>query len=402
MKKHVDLMLDSGAFSAWKRNEVLDLKKYIKFIENNHEYLFSYVNMDTIPGVGGTMNRSQAEVEDSADKSFKNLKIMQRAGLKPIPVFHQGERWYWLEKMIGEGEPYIGISPYFRANRHSIRDWLDQCFTYLTNEKGQTIAKTHGFGVTSQEFLIRYPWFTADSTSWTMAAVYGQVPVPVYVGGKADYYRKHQQVHISDRARESGSRFFDALSPMAQAMVTKFLEEEVQVTILDVRYDPNLRRRAFLRYFQRLVEHTECPIFKHRRSGIEAKLASKRKVVGPWKLKLIFATGPQHGQYADLMTKVGANNRLISYYDCLQFPPENLPSIVTTGLLPNWKPNDEPRSDPGDWNETYYISRIFRQAYLAGYVPHEHNRFQFTKERLDAKARLARQTDDGSSCVSSE
>jgi hypothetical protein len=69
----VDLMLDSGMYSAWSRNDdTLSVKKYMKYIRENEKYLFSYVNMDKIPGVYG-QKRTQEQVEDSAAVGYRNL-----------------------------------------------------------------------------------------------------------------------------------------------------------------------------------------------------------------------------------------------------------------------------------------------------------------------------------------
>jgi hypothetical protein len=410
-KPRVDLMLDSGAFGAWKRGKVIDLASYIGFVQQNVDYFFSYVNVDVIPGRLGLMVRNQSEIEDSAKKSYDNLKIMHKAGLKPIPVFHQGERWYWLERMLAEGEQYIGISPYLRSNYSALIGWLDQCFTLITNEKGQPLCKTHGFGVTDQSILMRYPWFSCDSTSWTMGPSYGHIPVPIYRDGKPDYAWHAQRIIISDKPQKTTKLHYDALGPLEQENVRRFLEEECQITILDARYDPNLRRRAYLRFYQQLIASIKCPRFQHRRASMHAQISSKLKPQGPWPIKLIFATSPAHGQYADLFTKVGAFNRLISYWDIIDENsglPRNgvvdrVREMILTGLHSDWKGNEWPTTSIRDWNETYRIFRIFRQAYKAGIVPHEHNRFtQGYMADVSQKRRVPRKAPNGRTGTSSD
>src|SRR5260221_8934511 len=108
-KKKVQLMLDSGAFSAWNRGEEINIKEYIAYVKRNQHLLHSHVNLDVIPGVHG-QRRATDDVESSAKQSYDNLQIMKAAELRPIPVFHHGESLTWLERLLKDGEPYIGLS----------------------------------------------------------------------------------------------------------------------------------------------------------------------------------------------------------------------------------------------------------------------------------------------------
>ena len=103
-------MVDSGAYSAWKqpkhKRKPIDLDAYISFCIANQAYIDTIVNLDVIPGEDGR-KPTFGEVEDSAKKGYSNLKKMEEHGLSPIPVFHQGEDMYWLERLLGEG--YIRI-----------------------------------------------------------------------------------------------------------------------------------------------------------------------------------------------------------------------------------------------------------------------------------------------------
>src|ERR1700678_1129246 len=105
----VRLLLDSGAYGAWRRGKTIDLDTYCDFIEENKNFVTSYVCLDTIPGSFGKMDKGQREIEVSAQLSFENQLKMRKRGLSPIPVFHQGEQFHWLKKMLDNGEPYIGI-----------------------------------------------------------------------------------------------------------------------------------------------------------------------------------------------------------------------------------------------------------------------------------------------------
>lgn len=173
----MNLILDSGAFSAWNLGKEIDLDHYIAYIKANIEYIDEYVNLDVIPASRGVMP-TPAEVEASAQKGWDNMLRMEAEGLHPIPVFHMGEEFKWLERMIEHHCTYIGISP---ANDRTTKDkrlWLDRVFDRITDAEGWPTVKTHAFGVTAVDLLIRYPWYSADSTTWVLSAGRGRVLVP--------------------------------------------------------------------------------------------------------------------------------------------------------------------------------------------------------------------------------
>src|SRR5690606_11430218 len=103
---HMKIMLDSGAFSAWTRGEILKLDDYITFIKRYEGRLNSYINLDVIPGTRGTVPTVK-EVEYAAAASLDNYKSMVAAGLRPIPVFHYGENLRWLDRLLEAGADYI-------------------------------------------------------------------------------------------------------------------------------------------------------------------------------------------------------------------------------------------------------------------------------------------------------
>ena len=80
---NVDVFLDSGAFSAWTRGVEIDIQKYIEFIKQNQDVITVYANLDVIsPG------RFSMGTKESAELTLRNQKIMEQAGLSPLPVFH--------------------------------------------------------------------------------------------------------------------------------------------------------------------------------------------------------------------------------------------------------------------------------------------------------------------------
>ena len=50
----MDILLDSGAFSAFNRGERIDLDDYIGFVKANESLIYRCINLDEIPGDFGS------------------------------------------------------------------------------------------------------------------------------------------------------------------------------------------------------------------------------------------------------------------------------------------------------------------------------------------------------------
>ena len=113
----MDILLDSGAFSAFNLGERIDLDAYIGFVKANKGLIYRCVNLDVIPGNFGSREWRPEAIEAAAAASYANQQKMKEAGLNPIPVFHQDEDFRWLEKYLEDGEDYICLSASQRSGR---------------------------------------------------------------------------------------------------------------------------------------------------------------------------------------------------------------------------------------------------------------------------------------------
>lgn len=255
-KPKIKLLLDSGAFSAWKRGIEINLSEYISYIKKHEHLLESYVNLDVIPGKPGQPT-SRAEVERAAQASHDNLRKMKKAGLQPMPVFHFGEDFKWLTLLLNEKEPYIGIGGLVAIPQPEQIEWLDEVFSLLTNKKGWPIVKTHGFGVASFDLLKRYPWTTCDATSWALTAAYGSIYCPLFRDGKPDYAQPPAKFTVSTADRKGGetpSDHYTRFGPLIRKQVETYLRDEVGVEIEDAAKDYEVRARAIVHFMLRFQD----------------------------------------------------------------------------------------------------------------------------------------------------
>jgi hypothetical protein len=216
----IDLFLDSGAFSADSQGYEIDIQEYIDFVKRHRDYLTCYANLDVIG--------DPTKGIDGAEETWKNQQAMEAAGLSPMPVFHVGEDESYLRYYV-ENYDYVGLGGMVPFTSQVLRAWLDRVFRDLIcDAQGWPQVKIHGFGMTSLSLMLRYPWYSVDSTSWIMASRNGTIYVPQYKAGKWVYDENCWKVavsHKSGSATEQG-KHYDTMSPRRQAFIRDYVESK--------------------------------------------------------------------------------------------------------------------------------------------------------------------------------
>jgi len=212
-KKEVDLFLDSGAFSAWTKGITIDLQEYIDFIKKNEQYLEHYAVLDVI---------------GDAEATYKNQKEMERQGLKPIPCFHYGEDFQWLKYYMDKYD-YVALGGLVGKPKVELTEHLDKAWRIICDTpKNLPKTKIHGFGITSIQFLLRYPWYSVDSTSWVLVGRTGGIYVPKMKNGDWDYLQKPIVVSISNKSPDKKclNKHYETMSQKDKDLVDKYLQEK--------------------------------------------------------------------------------------------------------------------------------------------------------------------------------
>lgn len=212
--KKVDLFLDSGAFSAWSQGKEIDIYEYIDFIKEHINVIDVYANLDVI---------------GDPEATWKNQMIMEKAGLKPLPVFHYGEDEKWLKRMLTKDYDYISLGGMVPISTSDLIHWLDYVYkTYLCDDKGMPIVKVHGFGLTSLRLMVRYPWFSVDSTSWVLTGRMGSIYIPKYRNGKWVYDEDSWKICVSNRSpgtKEAG-KHITTMSKIEKEILLNYIYEK--------------------------------------------------------------------------------------------------------------------------------------------------------------------------------
>lgn len=154
------LFLDSGAFSAMTQGAPIDVHDYGRWLQKYAWRCHVYSNLDVI-----------GDGDRSAEGTWTNQRVLEdEYGLSPLPVFHVGEPWSALDRLLEAGYTYIALGGLVGRPTTSVMPWLVRCFRVVDGA-----AVFHGFGLTSWTELLSLPWYSVDSSSWSAGSRYGSL-----------------------------------------------------------------------------------------------------------------------------------------------------------------------------------------------------------------------------------
>jgi hypothetical protein len=147
----VHLMLDSGAFTAWKSGHPINLAEYCDFLADPAVPFQHAVQLDVIGDHQATM---------------RNYDTMRERGLRVMPVFTRGAPFSDADRFY-ETTDYLlfgGI-----VSTPGNREYLK----WFTNQnRGR---KVHWLGFTNRDFITAFRPYSADSSSWNFALRSGKM-----------------------------------------------------------------------------------------------------------------------------------------------------------------------------------------------------------------------------------
>lgn len=199
LKEHQDtfeIILDSGAFTAFNTGRSITIKDYINFLEKSVLPFTYYFSLDSI---GNT------------EKSYENYNILCKEGFNPVPVFTRGDKPELFEEYYSR-RGFVGIG--------GIAGTADNKF-YLKNLYDNHIVKrekqVHWLGFWDRDFLLYYKPFACDTQSWMSAARFGR-----------SWYMNNRKLFTFDRSNFN--------KPEVKSFCSKY-----GIDVLQLRLDDNWR-----------------------------------------------------------------------------------------------------------------------------------------------------------------
>jgi hypothetical protein len=219
----IEYAIDSGAFSAWSRQQTIDLEEYAEYILAHRDLYTGWVaSLDVIPGRKGGPKPTSAERARAADEGWENwvqlTKMLKPAGIKPIHTYHIGEPIEFLNRLTDESE-HLSLGGTSTLPTKQKIEWLDSVWPYLTDDKGWPIRKVHGFACTAVKIMQRYPWYSVDSASWLHSSEHGDCYIKLPGGG-------HATVNFQfDDWNETPSRHFSQWGEADRKVIAAYLAQ---------------------------------------------------------------------------------------------------------------------------------------------------------------------------------
>jgi hypothetical protein len=150
------LLLDSGAFTAWRAGKTIDIDDYCRFLDTVPVKPWRYFTLDVIGDPAGSM---------------KNYETMLQRGYKPIPIFTRGEDPAVLEDYYKTSD-VVGIGGLVGTKGN--KGFINGIMQHVGDRK------VHWLGFTRLEYLKFYRPYSCDTASWENGAKFAYLSL--YVG----------------------------------------------------------------------------------------------------------------------------------------------------------------------------------------------------------------------------
>lgn len=143
------LVIDSGAFTVWKKGKKIKVEDYCNFIESLPVQPWRYFNLDVI---------------GDPQKTYENYKYMLNRRLNPIPIFTRGEDYSMIDTYYQTSD-VVGIGGLVGTKNN--RNVVKKVMRHVGNRK------IHWLGFTSLDYMKHYKPYMCDSSSANMIARFG-------------------------------------------------------------------------------------------------------------------------------------------------------------------------------------------------------------------------------------
>ena len=183
-----NLLVDSGGYSARMHGHQVDVTKYARFLNQNKIKLA--FNLDT----------------NDPEETLQNQALLDAACPRTviIPVYHYSDfierKWRSLIDRYVERYHFIAIGGV--AGTQMPEKGLQAFLSYVFSKTTDKI-RVHGLGITRDDLMLRYPFYSVDSTSWLGPMKWGSTKRGIRPGNWLDFYtsevpykrRLHEELH---------------------------------------------------------------------------------------------------------------------------------------------------------------------------------------------------------------
>lgn len=170
-----EILLDSGAWSAFTKGKHVNVLDYIEYIQTNRDYIANYISLDVI-----------------GDPRMTRLlyELMWSAGLNPIPVVHYGKDLHIVDYYRKGWPPLVAL-----GGTVPVRDKRVVAAWCADVKRQYPDTELHLLGSNSKAILHSGVLASCDASTWYIQAVKGR---PTTIPGR-DRTAKIQRAEVNMR-----------------------------------------------------------------------------------------------------------------------------------------------------------------------------------------------------------
>jgi hypothetical protein len=152
------VILDPGEKSYYeamlkgKSPKPIDLHSYGEFVKEHSDVIYQYLTCDVIG--------------DPVRTASNSAYLASVVGRRPVPIYHVQNSYDVLDAIIAEDHDVIAIGGSVFVSRQR----RAQVFAEIFERYGH--QNFHALGLGSTAMLLRYPWFSADASSWLNGRIF--------------------------------------------------------------------------------------------------------------------------------------------------------------------------------------------------------------------------------------
>lgn len=160
---HPEIIMDSGAYSAFTKGKNVNLLDYMGYINANRWHIERYISLDVI---------------GEEHLTYLIYLLMKGYGMNPIPVVHYSQGSHeMLKRYVLNGEKQIALGGTVPIrDKVKVADWCEEM------KRAHPNTSMHLLGSCSEKILQSGAVASCDSTTWYIQAVNGR---PTMIPGKS-------------------------------------------------------------------------------------------------------------------------------------------------------------------------------------------------------------------------
>ena len=253
------IFIDSGAYSIARRGATVNIDEYVQFINSTTEPKV-FASLDAIPFP--SLNSKTAK--ECSEKSWENYLYIynncrDENKHKILPVYHFGEPIEYLDKILntevdGKLIDYMGLGGGNAGEFFRNINYYTKVFDMIKKSKNPNI-KVHAFGMTVPKLLEMFPFYSADSTTWLMVGVNGNI---ILDNGKI--------LSISSRMKNDPKSFWNLDKSMQKTLEEQITAKGFDVTKLGENYKERLKYNVL--YFKTWADNYKFRGYKPTRKRL--------------------------------------------------------------------------------------------------------------------------------------